>query len=139
MAEINYDAIKTEYLTTDASFASLAKKYGINHSSVSRKAKKDHWDEEKAQMRTQAHKVVQEKTIEAQVSIADKCMRIMEKLVDKVAESVDVVDPDNTQSMKQIVSMMKDLSDMGAFDMLTSSGRNNITIEFVGMNDEYGD
>lgn len=130
MAEINYDAIKTEYLTTDASFASLAKKYGINHSSISRKAKKDHWDEEKARMRNEAHRVVQEKTIEAQVDLADKCLSILYKMVDKVSEAVEVVSPEDTRSQKEILSMVKDLNEMGAFTLERSDGSNTLTIRF---------
>lgn len=138
MAEINYDAIKTEYLTSDASFASLAKKYGINHSSISRKAKKEKWDEEKARMRTIAHKAVQEKTIETQLSLADKCLSILNIMVDKVTESAQICEPGDTRTQKDIMSMIKDLNEMGAFELQSGSSEDNtLTVRFEV--DEYAD
>lgn len=137
MAEINYDEIRTEYLNSNISFASLAKKHNIAHSSISRRAKKEKWDEIKAQMRTEVNKAVQEQTIEEQQSIATKCIRILTKLVDKVEESVDIVEPSDISAKRQLVGMMKDLNEMGAFTLESNTNSNEITIRFADEVNDY--
>lgn len=139
MAEINYDEIRTEYLNSNISFASLAKKHNIAHSSISRRAKKEKWDEIKAQMRTEVNKAVQEQTIEEQQSIATKCIRILTKLVDKVEESVDIVEPSDISAKRQLVGMMKDLNEMGAFSLETDTDKGGITVTLEKQLDEYGE
>ena len=39
----DWQAIKTEYITTDTSYRKLADKYGIDQATISRKAKKEDW------------------------------------------------------------------------------------------------
>lgn len=137
MAEINYDAIRTEYLASDVTFASLAKKYGVDRTSISRKAKKDHWDEEKSRLRIRAHEVVQERTIDAQVSLADRCMNILNIMVGKVTEAAQGVQPDDIRAQKDIMSMVKDLNEMGAFVLQESAEDNVLTVRFE--TDDYAD
>lgn len=135
MADINWDAIRTEYITSDTSCASLAKKYGIHHSSVCRKAKRYHWDEEKAQMRNEKRRIVQEKTIEAQVNLADKCLNILNIMVDKATEAAMICEPSDIRGQKDIMSIIKDLNDMGAF-ALENKASNEVTIRFADEVDE---
>lgn len=136
--KINWEDIKTEYLTSDISCASLAKKYGLHHSSVCRKVKRDNWDEEKAHMSEEKRKVVQEKTIEAQVSIADKCLNILNIMIGKVTEAAESVSADDIKAQKDIMSMVKDLHEMGAFELQSNTDNSNtLVVKFENYTTDY--
>lgn len=51
MAVIDWDAVKTEYITTDASQSELAKKYGCKRSTVGERCRKEKWVEERGKYR----------------------------------------------------------------------------------------
>ena len=138
MAEIDYDSIKTEYLTTNVSFATLGRKYGLDRTSISRKAKKDKWDEEKARMRNEAHEAAIKSTIDAQVSISETCMEIVTIMTAKIKRAAEICDPEDTKMQRDIMAMVDDLNQMGAFAFDGATSRNNITVEFIGMDDSYG-
>ena len=51
MAVIDWDAVKTEYITTDASQSELAKKYGCKRSTVGERCRKEKWVEGRGKYR----------------------------------------------------------------------------------------
>lgn len=138
MAEkINWDEIRTEYVSSDVSLRSLARKYGVSPSTITKKCKKEDWESEKESIISKSNQQVIEQTIDTRKSIAEKCIRILGKMVDKVEESVDIVEPDDISGKKQIVSMLKDLQDMGAFVMREETEDSTLTIRFE--TDDYAD
>ena len=133
--KINYDEIQNEYLTTRASVSELARKYGLAKSSLCKRAHDEGW----AQMKRQISEEVRRKTIENisddRTSIAFKCVDILHKLVDKVGESVDIVQSDDIAGLKALATIMKDLRDMGAFEM-GESRTNEVVVRFEEEVDE---
>lgn len=138
MADINYDAIKTEYLSSDVSLRSLSRKYGVSIAALSKKAKKDGWETVKETIRSRSEQLTIEKAIDTQVSIADKCLNIVNIMVDKISQAAELCEPTDTRAQKDIISMVDDLNQMGAFAFDGATSRNNITVEFIGMDDTYG-
>lgn len=138
MAEkINWDEIRTEYVSSDVSLRSLARRYGIAPSTITKRCKKEDWESERESIISRSNQEVIEQTIDTRKSIAEKCIRILGKMVDKVEESVDIVEPDDISGKKQIVSMLKDLQEMGAFDLQDSAEDNNLIVRFEV--DDYGE
>lgn len=138
MAEIiNWDDIRTEYVSSDVSLRCLARKYGVAPSTITKKCKKEGWKSEKESIVSRSNQNVIEQTIDTRKSIAEKCIRILEKMVDKVEESVDIVEADDFYGMKQIVSMLKDLKDMGAFELKEETEDNTLIVRFES--DDYGE
>jgi len=136
MAEINYDEIKTEYISSDVSVSSLARKYGVARSSLCALAKKEQWETIRRQAKDKARQKTIEQISDKRASVADKCIRIIEKLVDKVEESVDMVAPSDIAGKKQLVAMMKDLCEIGIFNT-ESSDSHDIQVQFEV--DDYND
>lgn len=138
MAEkINWDEIRTEYVSSDVSLRSLARKYGVSPSTITKRCKKEDWESEREAITSKSNQEVIAQTIDTRKSIAEKCIRILGKMVDKVEESVDIVEPDDISGKKQIVSMLKDLQEMGAFVLQEETQDNALTIRFE--TDDYGE
>lgn len=138
MAEkINWDEIRTEYVSTDVSLRSLARKYGVSPSTITKRCKKEDWESERETITSKSNQEVIAQTIDTRKSIAEKCIRILGKMVDKVEESVDIVEPDDISGKKQIVSMLKDLQEMGAFVLQEETQDNNLIVRFEV--DDYGE
>lgn len=138
MAEkINWDEIRTEYVSSDVSLRSLARKYGVSPSTITKKCKKEDWESEKESIVSKSNQEVIEQTIDTRKSIAEKCIRILGKMVDKVEESVDIVEPDDITGKKQIVSMLKDLQDMGAFELQADDKSNTLVVRFDNYSSDY--
>lgn len=138
MAEINYDEIKTEYISSDVSFSSLARKYGVSVSAISRRAKKQNWDKEKANISKEVQRKVEESTIDARTSIAQNCIKALTILAEKIVRNAELLTDDDIAGKKALSGVLKDMRDMGAFELAEASNENTITIKFADEVDEYG-
>lgn len=133
----NWEEIKREYVSTKISMREIARKYGFSVSTVSERAKKEGWKRTAERVRTVTEQKYVEKLADAKVSNADKAMRIIDKLMDKIEESIKVVKPGDVQATKQLVGAMKDLRDMGVFEVQTTS--NDINVSFGEGAKDYAD
>lgn len=133
----NWEEIKREYVSTKISMREIARKYGFSVSTVSERAKKEGWKRTAERVRTVTEQKYVEKLTDAKVSNADKAMRIIDKLMDKIEESIKVVKPGDVQATKQLVGAMKDLRDMGVFEVQTTS--NDINVSFGEGAKDYAD
>ena len=86
---IDWNAIKTEYITTDTSYRKLAQTYGVDQATIARRAKKEDW----VSKRQQNVSTVQAKIVDAisdkQVDRATKLLTASDKLMEKVVEYMD--------------------------------------------------
>lgn len=112
-----WEEIKKEYVTTKISMREIARKYGYAVSSVSERAKREGWKKTAERIANRTEQKYIEKVSDARASNADKAMKIIDKLMDKLGKSIDVVKDGDVQAMKQLVGAMKDLRDIGVFDM----------------------
>lgn len=83
MAEINWEEIKLEYITTDTSQTKLAKKYGVPLSNIARRSTKEKWVE----LRDKYKRDVTVKT--AQKSANREANRLA-RLMDTTSKAIDV-------------------------------------------------
>ena len=49
MADINWNAIRSDYITSNVSYRALEKKYGINYKVIADKGKLEGWKEQHSQ------------------------------------------------------------------------------------------
>ena len=110
----DWQAIKTEYITTDTSYRKLAQKYGIDSAVIGRRAKSEEW----VKLRQQHIDKTQTKTLNAiskkQADRAANLILVSDMLLSKVkslleADSELPIDP---QSMKHISGVLKDLKEI---------------------------
>ena len=88
----DWQAIKTEYITTDTSYRKLAQKYGIHYKTISDRGKAEGWVELRSQHRDKTLTKFMEKSSEKQ---ADKMARIdalADKLLVKLEQAITELD-----------------------------------------------
>ena len=110
----DWQAIKTEYITTETSYRKLAQKYGVNHAVIGQRAKAEKW----VDLRRQHIDKTQTKTLNAisrkQADRAANLIAVSDLLLGKVKSLLEtddglLVDP---QSMKYISGVLKDLKEI---------------------------
>ena len=84
MAEINWEMIKTEYISTDISQRKLAAKYGVPMSNLKRRSKAENW----VICREQYKSKVVTKTLE---KTASRESNRLSRLMDTTSKAIDVV------------------------------------------------
>ncbi|MBE6924417.1 MAG: hypothetical protein E7466_04165 [Ruminococcaceae bacterium] len=107
---MDWQKIKTEYITTDTSYRKLAHKYGVDQATVARRAKKEGWRDSKQQHDSDVQaKII--KSLEAQqVNRASRLRNVADKLLGKVEGLLD--EELDSQSMKHISGVLKDIKDI---------------------------
>ena len=110
----DWQAIKTEYLTTDTSYRKLAQKYGVGYSVIGEKARLEGWVEQREQYRNKTltktvnaiskHQVDRAANL---ISVADLLLAKVKSLVEMDAEVLS-----DTQSLKHISGVLKDIKEI---------------------------
>ncbi len=110
----DWQAIKTEYITTDTSYRKLAQKYGVRYSTICDRSKKENWIAKRDQHRDKTAT----KTINAisnkQADRAAKLIGVSDLLLNKVKSLLEdneelLVD---TSVMKDVSVILKNLKDI---------------------------
>ena len=108
----DWNAIKTEYITTDTSYRKLAQKYGVNVTNIAKKASAEEWVEQLKQYVNDT----QTKTIGAisqqQVKRAVKMQTVADKLLNKIEAMVDAGNPLDTKAIRALTAAVKDLKEI---------------------------
>lgn len=111
---MDWNAIKTEYLTTDTSYRKLAKKYGIHSTAVANRAGREGWVEERERFRRKSLSKTLEKLSSAQADRAARLQTVADKLLSKLEKVVDALEDGalETQQFRQIAASLKDIKDI---------------------------
>ena len=110
----DWNAIKTEYITTDTSYRKLAKKHGVHYNAIANRAKQEGW----ISQRNQYCDTTVTKTVDAisdkQVDRAANLISVADQLLAKVKSLIetDAGVLSNTQSMKNISGVLKDIKEI---------------------------
>lgn len=83
MAKVNWQKIRTEYITTRTSHSKLSKKYGVCQTEISKRAAREHWTE----LRKENTRKTLEKTIE---KASDKEADRLARLITATTKAIDV-------------------------------------------------
>ena len=83
MADVNWEKIKVEYITTDISLRKLAKKYDIPYSNISRRSANEEWVEQRHRYKAK----VTSKTVEKN---ANREANRLARLMDTTSKAIDV-------------------------------------------------
>lgn len=156
----DWNKIKTEYLTSDTSYRKLAQKYGVNATTIAKKASKEDWVSQRQQ---QANRTLL-KTLTAvsnrQVNRAARLQEVADKLLNKIEAAVDDYNMEvllvDRQSLRQITGALKDIKDIQMIrseaDLIEQeariaklrkeaeredSGPNNVVIQIEGGEDTW--
>lgn len=109
---IAWDKLKKEYITGAISQEALAKKHGIAVRTVVDRSRKEHWFDKRKEWRRK----VSEKSIEREAEeAARKDTRIYDitnRLIDKIAEAAEDIDPTDVQAFRALTIALKDIKDI---------------------------
>mgnify|MGYP003294082900 CR=1 FL=1 len=110
----DWQAIKTEYITTETSYRKLAQKYGLSYNAIGNRSRDEKWQE----LRDQHLTKTMTKTVNAigskQAERTAKLIGVSDLLLDKVKSLIE----DNPeililpQNIKHISGVLKDLKDI---------------------------
>ena len=110
----DWQAIKTEYITTDTSYRKLGEKYGVGYSVIGEKARLEGWVEQREQFRnetlTKAVNAISNKQVDraaSLISVSDLLLAKVKSLLETDAEVLS-----DTQSMKHISGVLKDIKEI---------------------------
>lgn len=110
----DWNAIKTEYITTDTSYRKLAQKYGVHYNVIANRSKQEGWISQRNQHRdktvTKAINVISDK----QADRTAKLISVSDLLLDKVIALLEDDEglPINSQSMKHISGVLRDIKEI---------------------------
>lgn len=110
----DWQAIKTEYITTDTSYRKLGEKYGIHYKVISERGKDEGWVELRSQHRDKTLSNTLDAISNKQVERAANLISVADKLLEKVKSLLDGDTEflSDTQSMKHISGVLKDIKEI---------------------------
>lgn len=110
----DWQAIKTEYITTDTSYRKLAEKYGVSRVQIGNVGKEEGWVE----LRRQYLDTTLSKTIDAiskqEVDRASRIQTVADKLLNKIEAMVDTAEPKDitAKAIRALTAAVKDLKEI---------------------------
>lgn len=157
VSDETWEKLRVEYISsTNVSIRGLQKKYGIPYNAIRNKAEENDWLSQREELK----KKTTQKSIDLMADFnANECAKafcIANKLLDKVAESVELLDAEDRAGIRQLTACIKDLKEIGVFrselDKAEQMARINklrkdaeeeqtdttITVKFENM-DDYGE
>ena len=107
----DWQAIKTEYITTDTSYRKLAQKYGINVTTIAKTAGAENWVEERKQYANKTQTKTLEKISQQEANRAAKIHSVADKLLLKIETLVDRPGM-MPKDVRSLVAAVKDLKEI---------------------------
>lgn len=110
----DWQKIKTEYITGNASYRELAQKYGIHRATIGQKAKDEKWVELRRQHADKTQTKILNAVARQQVSRAERLQTVADKLLSKVESLLETDSelPIDTQGMKHLSGVLKDIKEI---------------------------
>ena len=108
----DWQAIKTEYITTDTSYRKLAQKYGVNVTNIAKKASAENWVEQRKQYVTKKQSKTLEKISQQEANRAAKIHSVADKLLLKIEAMVESEEPLDTKGIRALTAAVKDLKEI---------------------------
>ena len=108
----DWQAIKTEYITTETSYRKLAQKYGIHYKVISERGKDEKWVELRSQHRDKTLTKTLDKISQQEANRAAKIHSVADKLLMKIEAMVESEEPLDTKGIRALTAAVKDLKEI---------------------------
>ena len=109
---VDWQTIKTEYVTTDTSYRKLADKYNVSMTEVSRHGKKECWREERQKYLDKYYTKTLDTLVRNQQKRVERIQSLADKILDKIEKSVDEMDELDSQTFRQLTAAIKDIKEI---------------------------
>ena len=107
----DWQAIKTEYITTDTSYRKLAQKYGISTTQICNVGRDEKWVEQREQYLNKTTAKTIEKISQQEANRAAKIHSVADKLLNKIESLVDRPGM-MPKDVRSLVAAVKDLKEI---------------------------
>jgi hypothetical protein len=110
----DWQAIKTEYITTDTSYRKLAQKHGVRYATLQARAKEENWTDLRDRHRTRTESKSLTKISNKQAERTAKLIGVSDLLLDKVKSLLEADEEllVDTSIMKDVSVILKNLKDI---------------------------
>ena len=108
----DWQAIKTEYITTDTSYRKLAQKYGVSYQAICHRSKAEGWIAEREQHKNKTFTKTLEKISLQEANRAAKIHSVADKLLLKIEAMVESGKPLDTKGIRALTAAVKDLKEI---------------------------
>lgn len=108
----DWQAIKTEYITTDTSYRKLAEKYDVHYKVISERGKNEGWVEQRSQYRDETLTKTLDKISKQEANRAAKIHSVADKLLAKIEKMVDSSAPMTEKAIRSLTAAVKDLKEI---------------------------
>lgn len=108
----DWQAIKTEYITTDTSYRKLAEKYGVSRVQIGNVGKEENWVELRRQHLDRTVTKTVAAVENAQVNRAKKIQNVADKILNKIEAMVDRPEPLTEKAIRSLTAAVKDLKEI---------------------------
>ena len=109
---MDWKSIKAEYIAGGTSYRKLAKKYGVSFSTLRGIAEREKWTD----LRTQAQHTADTKLVKSiggtNGKLTVKINDVADKLLDKINNTLEMIEVLDSQSIKHFTSALKDIRDI---------------------------
>ena len=109
---MNWKKIKAEYIAGDTSYRKLAEKYGVSFSTLKEIARREKWTDLKDQARHKADTKFADLMGERQANRSAKINDVADALLNKISDTLALMDVVDSQSIKHFTSALKDIRDI---------------------------
>ena len=108
----DWQAIKTEYITTDTSYRKLAQKYGVSVTQICNVGRDEKWVEQREQFLNKTTAKTLEKISQQEANRAAKIHSVADKLLLKIEEIVESGELLDTKGIRALTAAVKDLKEI---------------------------
>ena len=108
----DWQAIKTEYITTDTSYRKLAQKFGVNVTNIAKKASAESWVKQRKQYASETQSKTIEKISKQEANRAARIHTVADKLLNKIEAMVDRPELLNEKAIRSLTAAVKDLKEI---------------------------
>ena len=108
----DWQAIKTEYITTDTSYRKLAEKYDIGYQAICHRSKEEGWIEQREQYKNDTISKTLDKISKQEATRAAKIHNVADKLLKKIEKMVDSSEPMTEKGIRALTAAVKDLKEI---------------------------
>ena len=110
----DWQAIKTEYITTQTSYRKLAQKYGVSYQAICHRSKEEGWIDLREQHKNKTISKTLEKISQQEANRAARIHTVADKLLSKIEAMVDAVEPEDipAKAIRALTAAVKDLKEI---------------------------
>ena len=112
---MDWNVIKAEYIAGGTSYRTLAKKYKVSVTTLTRTAIKEKWVELRQQAESKAEAELVKKVSSSKSKTNIKINEVADKLIAKMNATIESLDVIDGQTIKHFTSALKDLKDITGF------------------------